>query len=306
MTTPNPVPYAIDTKCKGWRFELDIERIQQSDTWALAALDVRPWLLMVWTTAWSQTPCGSLPSEEEILIARLGITKKFFEKNKSILLRGWWLADDGRLYHDTIAESVLLMLGKRTSEAQRKADYRKMKDTERRDEESRMLGQMSHGTDVGQTPVSHGSATPVPVPVPVPVDKEIAPRKRSAPPASIEKPEDVDSQTWSDWLQLRKSKSAPVTATVLKGARAESVKAGMSLEDFLQTWCRRGSQGLDASWLVSSTASPMKGDVIHTTVPSSNEPDQALEKIKRDAELAVPMPAHVRQKIQQITTGRAH
>ena len=73
------------------------------------------------------------------------------------------------------------------------------------------------------------------------------PRKPAKP--SIAKPDDVDGQTWADWLTLRKAKKAPVTETVVHGARAESVKAGMTLDAFLQVWCRRGSQGLEANWL---------------------------------------------------------
>jgi len=48
---------------------------------------------------------------------------------------------------------------------------------------------------------------------------------------------------------LRKAKKAPVTETVLTGARTESAKAGMPLDAFLQVWCLRGSQGLQADWL---------------------------------------------------------
>lgn len=62
-------------------------------------------------------------------------------------------------------------------------------------------------------------------------------------------PDDVNPQTWADWLQLRKAKRAPVSNTVTKGARAEADKAGMSFDEFLSVWCTRGSQGLEASWL---------------------------------------------------------
>jgi hypothetical protein len=78
------------------------------------------------------------------------------------------------------------------------------------------------------------------------IETREAPRKRSA---SIPCPADVDPQTWTDWLALRKAKRAPVTETVLAGARREADKAGMPLEAFLQVWCRRGSQGLEADWL---------------------------------------------------------
>lgn len=76
-------------------------------------------------------------------------------------------------------------------------------------------------------------------------NKELPPHPSGVPPL----PEGVDSQVWADWLTLRKQKRAPVTATVLDGAIAESVKAGMPLETFLRVWCRRGSQGLEADWL---------------------------------------------------------
>lgn len=63
------------------------------------------------------------------------------------------------------------------------------------------------------------------------------------------KPDDVEQQVWDDWLALRKAKSAPVTETVLKRAKEEAAKAGLSLDGFLIVWCARGSQGLEASWL---------------------------------------------------------
>jgi uncharacterized protein YdaU (DUF1376 family) len=62
-------------------------------------------------------------------------------------------------------------------------------------------------------------------------------------------PPDVGLQEWEDWLTLRKAKKAPVTETVLKSARAEAQKAGISLNAFITIWCARGSQGLEASWI---------------------------------------------------------
>lgn len=77
--------------------------------------------------------------------------------------------------------------------------------------------------------------------------KPVTPKgeRAKAPP----RPDDVAEQVWQDWQQLRKAKRAPVTQTVIDGARSESGKAGMPLEDFLRAWCRRGSQGLEAAWL---------------------------------------------------------
>lgn len=62
-------------------------------------------------------------------------------------------------------------------------------------------------------------------------------------------PAGVADQVWADWLALRKSKKAPVTPTVIAAAEREAAKAGLSLEQFLQVWCFRGSQGLQADWI---------------------------------------------------------
>ena len=82
-------------------------------------------------------------------------------------------------------------------------------------------------------------------------EEERAPRKRAATTSqpAIAKPADVEQQTWTDFLTLRKAKRAPVTQTVVDDARRECAKAGMTLEAFLRVWCRRGSQGLEAAWL---------------------------------------------------------
>lgn len=70
--------------------------------------------------------------------------------------------------------------------------------------------------------------------------------KRASTPAC---PDDVDPETWADWLTLRKAKKAPVTETVLRSASREAAKAGLPLTRFLEIWCARGSQGLEADWL---------------------------------------------------------
>jgi hypothetical protein len=119
-----PPPYPPDTRAKGWRFELDYERIEQSSTWALAGSEARPWLLMLWLTAWRQVPCGSLPAEEDVIAALIGMQPKAWVKHRGVLLRGWVLADDGRLYHPTVGARVLEMLDYRRKNADRVAKFK--------------------------------------------------------------------------------------------------------------------------------------------------------------------------------------
>jgi uncharacterized protein YdaU (DUF1376 family) len=102
------------------------------------------------------------------------------------------------------------------------------------------------------------------------------PRKRSGPTPAIAKPDDVDQQTWADWLSLRKAKKAPVTETVVNGARDESGKAGMTLDAFLQVWCLRGSQGLQADWL-----KPHELQTASRVQPMSFAQQDAAEKRQR-------------------------
>lgn len=117
-------PFPPDTRAKGWRLEIDHERIDQSDTWALAKPEVRPWLLMLWLVAWKQTPCGSLPAEDELVVARIGMSPSVFARYRGVLMRGWWAASDGRLYHNVLVQRVQEMLAKRMKDAERAAKSR--------------------------------------------------------------------------------------------------------------------------------------------------------------------------------------
>jgi len=117
-------PYPPDVKFKGWRLELDMEQVAQSDTWALAKPSQRPWLLMLWAVAWQQVPCGSMPDDDELVAAKLGLKEEEFKTMKRSLFRGWWLASDGRLYQETLTSRVLDMIDKRESAKGRKTKSR--------------------------------------------------------------------------------------------------------------------------------------------------------------------------------------
>lgn len=131
----------------------------------------------------------------------------------------------------------------------------------------------------------------------------------AAPPPKVSKPDDVDPQTWADWLALRKAKKAPVTETVLNGAKREADKAGMTLEAFLQVWCRRGTQGLEADWLKDHergkpTFAQQAADVARSTVPSRVDRDPVLvERERHDKFGAAPIPPAIREKIAALKGG---
>lgn len=62
-------------------------------------------------------------------------------------------------------------------------------------------------------------------------------------------PDSVNPATWSDFLQVRKAKKAPVTAAAISGIEREARKAGWSLEKALLECCARGWAGFKADWV---------------------------------------------------------
>jgi hypothetical protein len=111
-----PAPYPADTQARGWKFELDYDAIEKSDTWPLAAEIpmAQHALLMMWLTAWSkQKPCGSFPNDENIIRATCRIPPAVWAKCRDVLMRGWWLADDGRYYSNILVPQVLELISRR-------------------------------------------------------------------------------------------------------------------------------------------------------------------------------------------------
>jgi hypothetical protein len=126
VTDARPAPYPADTRAKGWRFELEYERIEQSDTWAIAeeVPMAQHALLFMWLAAWKQEPCGSFPNDEAVIRSKCRVPPKLWAGLRDVLLRGWWLAEDGRLYHPTITARVLEMLEYRKKTAERVAKHK--------------------------------------------------------------------------------------------------------------------------------------------------------------------------------------
>ena len=72
-------------------------------------------------------------------------------------------------------------------------------------------------------------------------------------------PPEVLPDVFDDWLALRKAKHAPVNATVLRLARVEADKAGVSLNAFFEEWCLRGSAAMKGEWLIADRQQARQG-----------------------------------------------
>lgn len=175
---PEPLrdpPVFPEARSKGWKFQLDYERIEASDTWAIASPMQRPWLLMLWLAAWRQWPCGSLPNDDQLIAARIGMPPEDFASNRSILMRGWWLATDGRFYHDAIAEQATDMLARRDADRERQADWR----AKNLKQAKRDVTEPSNVTEPSKAVTRDTNVNPAPVPVPVPVPVPRKPTKQT-------------------------------------------------------------------------------------------------------------------------------
>jgi hypothetical protein len=98
-------------------------------------------------------------------------------------------------------------------------------------------------------------------------------------------PEGVSDSVWQEFKSLRKAKKAPITQRAIDKISEEANLAGWTLEKALEECIVRGWQAFKADW-VAKKGNP--ADNIRLTVPASNEPDAALEKIKADAKITRP------------------
>ena len=82
-----------------------------------------------------------------------------------------------------------------------------------------------------------------------------------------------------------------------------------TFDQFKDYWiAQAGQKGVKLDWFatwrnwVRSTNAPKQNpyDIVRLTVPSKNEPDPALEKIKADAKKATPIPLEVLAKMAQL------
>ena len=105
--------------------------------------------------------------------------------------------------------------------------------------------------------------------------------------SAVAPPDGVSESVWKSFEALRAKRRAPITEIAMEGIVREAKKAGLTLEQALQKCCEKSWTGFEADWLKPGGAQPPSG------------PDPVLEKLKRDAERATPIPASIREKLGQ-------
>lgn len=75
----------------------------------------------LWVRSFDQQPAGSLPNDDKQLQAIAGLARQTakWRKVRDMALRGWALYDDGRLYHETVAEVVNFAVDNRKPRSKR-------------------------------------------------------------------------------------------------------------------------------------------------------------------------------------------
>lgn len=103
-----------------------------------------------------------------------------------------------------------------------------------------------------------GSATPIPD-INTDTKPNSKPDVKSAPKTKaknkVEKPTDVSNQVWSDFLELRKTKKAPLSVTAWNQAKKQvdqaMDKTGHSLEQVMTEWVLAGWTGFKCEWYLN-------------------------------------------------------
>lgn len=160
------------------------------------------------------------------------------------VLSRFFVLTDGLYVQDRINDEVV--------QYQRNAETNARIATER-EEKRRSRERFVNGScnDVNEPPPNQEPRTTNQEP-PTRKDKTRKPRPQSDDFVSVDDlvAEGVDAQVAKDWLRVRKDKQQrTLTKTAWATVKAESVKAGMALDESLREAVARGWAGFKASWL---------------------------------------------------------
>lgn len=97
-----------------------------------------------------------------------------------------------------------------------------------------------------------------------PITNNHKPIKQRA--TSVACPVGVSQSVWDDFIVIRNKVKKPFTETALKIIQRESQKAGLTLEQALETCCARGWQGFEASWVQKDSNLTKTGQMNQTVM----------------------------------------
>lgn len=208
------------------------------DTQALQAEQHGAYLLLI-MHAWSNE--GRIPADPEDLAAIARVSFDRWQSHTAAKVLPFFRQCDGYHVHDRVADEL--------ERARTNVEQKSRAGAKGAAARWQNNGDRNAGANATAMRPDRRTDAPSPSPSPIPTADAVGKEQRAPRSSAPAAPEGVQSQTWADWLDLRRKKRAPVTATVIEGAIAEASKAGLSLDAFLRVWCFRGSQGLQADWI---------------------------------------------------------
>ncbi|MCW5736332.1 MAG: DUF1376 domain-containing protein [Enhydrobacter sp.] len=110
MTELPSAPVPLDADLTDFRFmPLEVERLRRSRAWLICKRrpELAFFMLNLWTAAWHSRPAGSLEDDDDVLADAAMCSPERWPEIRADVMRGWFKASDGRLYHPVVAEKVL-------------------------------------------------------------------------------------------------------------------------------------------------------------------------------------------------------
>jgi hypothetical protein len=101
---------------------MDVQRVLDSDFFALSSPEEFKVGFALWAKAWTQIPAASLPDDPRILARLAGVSLMDWDRLGGMALHGWVKCADGRLYHPVVAEKALDAWAARQRQRKRAAD----------------------------------------------------------------------------------------------------------------------------------------------------------------------------------------
>jgi hypothetical protein len=103
-----PQPFVsndIDLRTSTW-MRLDINRLLDSDLYALSSGEEFKAALTLWCKSWHQVPAGSLPEDDRVLSHLAGVSVSKWSKLRDMAMKNWVLCSDSRYYHPVVTEQA--------------------------------------------------------------------------------------------------------------------------------------------------------------------------------------------------------
>lgn len=132
--------------------------------------------------------------------------------------------------------------------------------------------------------------------LPITQDTEHKTQKKKATVVAFVLPDWIEKETWDAFIQMRKRIGKPPTDYALKLIVDKLVRFKANGQDVKQVL----EKSITSGWQDVFEIKGNPADIVRLTVPSKNEPDPALEKIKADDKKAVPPSLEILEKLAQL------